>query len=379
MNCSVYIFGNLQRGYTQYPDDYTRDIFQNFHGKATAKSQIITYRSGSLMYYGYIRNLDKTSQYIGFSFLLNGVMLPKPQELFSVFENAVERLVVNGEILGFSDSGELVPLVDSFGDAQKEVEKTVAFIRNELSEKEKSLTKLPLPDYRVAIDESKMFSAGNADDDIQGSVAGGGYTYILKEKDFDTASMASYKGVIQKLNKDKETLRLNKDKKIAKLQQEKAELSKELTKAKARQQNVTWVAVLGIVVIVFGVLLWNNVWHPSEVTHKEMGEYVYYGPLNKDRNPEGVGVAKYHDDDGDGRRYYFGNFVNGERNDTTAVLLYQQGKYFYGTIEGDTLKEGMYVDRHHNFFIGTFRNNKPYDGGLSQYKEIRKMVEGEVR
>lgn len=66
VNSSIYIFGSFDNGYTQYPDNYAKEIYQNLFAQARSKSQIVIHRDKELMYYGYIRQLDKHSQYIGF-------------------------------------------------------------------------------------------------------------------------------------------------------------------------------------------------------------------------------------------------------------------------------------------------------------------------
>ena len=84
MNSSAYVFGNLGGGFTQYPEDYAHEIYEEFQLKAEAPSQVIIHRDKSIMYYGYIRKLDKEGQYIGLCVLLNGVMLSKMANLFGV-------------------------------------------------------------------------------------------------------------------------------------------------------------------------------------------------------------------------------------------------------------------------------------------------------
>ncbi len=362
MEPSVYFFGS---GLSPSRQDYTKEILSWFLSKARNENQIVIRRKGDVLHYGYVRRMG-SGDYLGICLCLDRIYM-NMEHMFSVFDEVYALMVEGGEIVKIGINGKVEWATDSF---EKETVAVIEYSRmlvGKLGISDSNTMLLPPVDFSISINDCREISIDDPSSEIIDATTRYVNVYIARKK-ADIERVTSLRRIVS-----------NKDKKISKLQQEKAELSKELNKAKAMQRNVTWVAILGIVVIVLGIVLWNKVLFPSEVTHKEMEGYVYYGPLNKDRNPEGVGVAKYHDDDGDGRRYYFGNFVNGERNDTTAVLLYQQGNYFYGTIEGDTLKEGMYVDSHHNFFIGTFRNNKPYDGGLSQYKEIRKMVEGEVR
>ena len=73
MNNSVYVFGNLGVGYTQYPEGYAQEIFYKFFEQSSARSQIVIHREKNLMYYGYVRKLDVPERYIGFCALLNGV------------------------------------------------------------------------------------------------------------------------------------------------------------------------------------------------------------------------------------------------------------------------------------------------------------------
>ena len=87
INSSIYIFGNFDGGYTQYPDNYAKNIYQKYFVQSPSKSQIIIHRENDLMYYGYVRKLDNNSQYIGFCVLLNGSMFSNISILFSIFEN----------------------------------------------------------------------------------------------------------------------------------------------------------------------------------------------------------------------------------------------------------------------------------------------------
>ena len=86
MNVTVYLFGEFLGGYMQYPDDYTSKIFQNFQANAKMTTQIAIHRDGNLMYYGYIRKLEK-DRYIGFCVVLNGLVLVRIDGLFTLFEN----------------------------------------------------------------------------------------------------------------------------------------------------------------------------------------------------------------------------------------------------------------------------------------------------
>ena len=51
MSISVYLFGKFNQGYSQYPDDYSKKIFDICYQNSKAVSQIAIHRDGDLMYY----------------------------------------------------------------------------------------------------------------------------------------------------------------------------------------------------------------------------------------------------------------------------------------------------------------------------------------
>lgn len=209
MNSSVYVFGCLGNGYTQYPDDYAKEIYQRFYAKSTASSQITIHRDNNLIYYGYIRKLDDSSQYIGFCVLLNGIMFSQIGRLFSIFENSVADLVARGEILHFSDRGDVTSSITNLYERQQEVERISSVIQSQISELESSTRKLPPVSYGVSSNESKTFSESDKNEDIVNASCKFGYTYVLKDKDYDTASLTSYKSILIRLNKEKDNLSNN--------------------------------------------------------------------------------------------------------------------------------------------------------------------------
>lgn len=370
MNSSVYVYGNLSAGYTQFPSDYSKGIFQIFYQKSSAPSQIIVHRENNLMYYGYIRKLDDSSQYIGFCILLNGLMFTDIAKLFPIFEATVERLISNGEILGFNEWGKVVSHINTLSDKQFEVDLVVYSIQTAISKFEADLSKLPPVNYGISTSERKAFYVEDNDNaTIVKAAADYDYTYIYKKRGQDTETLTSYRGVIGKLNKDKSDL-----------EKKNSELSKELSKTKAKQRNIIWVGLLVFVVFVLGIIVWNKVLYPSEVTSYKTDQFIYYGPLNGDRRPNGIGVAIYYSNDKDGRKYYFGNFDNGRRNDTEAVLFYKNGNYFYGSMKNDRWESGvMYNNSDNCYFNGTFdENEEPYDGVWYDFRRAYGLSKGKV-
>lgn len=203
----MYVFGNLKNGYTQYPDDYAKDIFQKFHTIATANSQIIIHRDNSLMYYGYIRKLDEASQYIGFCVLLNGVMFSQIKKLFSVFEGAVAELVAKGEILAFNDNGGITSYLDRLREGRREIERIASIIGNEITEFANNTKKLPPISFGIANDACMNFSVSDKNSDIVNASAQYGYICIFKESKYDTARVNSFKSILGRLSDENKFLK----------------------------------------------------------------------------------------------------------------------------------------------------------------------------
>lgn len=365
MNSSVYTFGSLSRGYTQYPyDESSAAVFQRLAAMSDATTQLVIHREGDLMYYAYVRNLE-TGKYLGLCVMLNGMMITVFREMFALFENAISNLVYNGHLIKYDERGWIVPNTEKLyldKDVLAQVEK---ILKDGFNQFQTSSLPLPPVNYASGNYSSAVFSIENADSDILQSSYNNAYTCIYKSKDYNTQQMDSFQGILSRISDERDALKSECD-----------NLEAQLKKVNAQKQNLMWVSLLGAIVLILGVILWNKVLFPSEVTHKEMKDFVYYGPLNNGK-PHGTGVAIYPANDPDERKYYIGNFVEGNRQDTAAILFYQNGNYYYGSMEGDNWKKGLvfhYTKKQH--FEGTYKENKPYDGFWYEHKKICRVKNG---
>lgn len=209
INSSIYIFGTLSDGYTQYPDNYAKDIFQNFFAKASSKSQMAIHRDKELMYYGYIRKLEDKSQYIGFCVLLNGMMFTNISNLFPLFENTIAEIVSRGNILGFDEEGSIVPTASTLAGKLQEVSVITSSIKNVIDGMAVYTKPLPPVNYSISNIEKKVFAYNEQEETIVEASYNYAYTYITKEKGYNTPTLSGYKGVIRKLNKEKGELASN--------------------------------------------------------------------------------------------------------------------------------------------------------------------------
>ena len=362
MNISVYLFGEFSSGYSQYPIDYTSSIFQDFRHNSKANTQIAIHRDRDLMYYAYLRKMENGKDF-GICCVLNGMMLTQVDGLFKLFETAMSMQIARGTYVRFADDG-TITTGDSATASKEEYNLLADYLRNQLEKIQ--TTSLPPVSYSNANTSVKDFTIDDPNNDIVKSSSVYSYTYIYKSKGYDTAQTNSYKGIIAKQKRPN-----------VELQKRCGDLSVKLAKEKVKQRNMKWVGFLGAIVFVFGIILWNKVLFPSEVTRYETGEFVYYGPLNSNHEPNGIGVAIYPSNDPQKRKFYIGNFTNGKRQDKEAMLLYQNGDYYYGSMDEDKWKNGiLYMKTDNSHFTGDFNENKPYNGMWYDHKAVLQVNDG---
>lgn len=208
INSSVYVFGRFADGYSQYPDDYSKSIFEQFYEKSTAASQITVHREGELTYYGYIRKLDEKQRYIGFCLLFNNVMLCDVAALFETFETIVEQTVVRGKIINLNKTGKLETTLKSLAQQKDEVEQIAETLKRKID----SLTpedtqQLPPVRYDLNNDDSISFNAADDKKEIAAATVKYSYTYIYKDSDYDTSTLTSYRNTLRSLTSENETLK----------------------------------------------------------------------------------------------------------------------------------------------------------------------------
>ena len=92
----------------------------------------------------------------------------------------------------------------------------------------------------------------------------------------------------------------------------------------------------------------------AESAGHEFPEFTYYGEL-VNGEPNGYGLAVFKPGDPDNRKFYVGKFEAGKRVDDNAMLLYNDGRFFYGKINDELLEKGiLYFQTENNHFEGTF-------------------------
>lgn len=240
MNSSIYVFGNLAKGYTQYPTDSTVEIFQNEYIKSTSPAQIVVHRDGNLMYYSYILTFD--DHYLGFCTVINGAAYVDFEKMFGIYENLIDRLVESGYLIGLGENGNIRPLSTELYLSSDELN----FITDYLTEEFKKLSTISLPpvDYSISRESSEHMSAADGNAAILQSTYTNSYTIIHKDEDWASEKVYSYRNVLKNLSAEKEQLAT-----------EVKDLNSKLTKTEKQKKQFKWITILGVAIVIIMILL----------------------------------------------------------------------------------------------------------------------------
>ena len=130
MNFSFYILGTPEGRYSQYPDDYTASTLAGLQ-EGMAGARLVIYREMDLVHYAYTERLSNDS-IIGFCLIFNKARIQKPRQLIRLFRFIIEkRLIESGEVIKYTDDGELKFKVRSMSECVKEYDRLKGFLNSE--------------------------------------------------------------------------------------------------------------------------------------------------------------------------------------------------------------------------------------------------------
>ena len=204
MNATIYVYGDFNDGYTQYPNDCTCEIFKIFYDNAKYITQIAIHRDGDLMYYGYIRKLEE-ERYIGMCVVLNGLLLTCIDTLFSLFENAISELVTKGQLIHFNEQGDIATNVGKLYLNREEIDLLCDSLRVRLNEFN-DVAALPPVSFGNTKESTQVFLVDDDVDEIIKSTYTNGYTFVYKSERYNTDEINSCKEILKRTNEEKRKL-----------------------------------------------------------------------------------------------------------------------------------------------------------------------------
>ena len=255
MNHSVYLFGDLGSGFSQYPDDFTKRFFQVRLSELTTATQIALHREGNIIYYSYYRRLlggTASNHYIGISVCFNSVFTKEVNSLFGVFEQCITDLAVSGKIIEFSTDGDLLASTNSFSLRREEVERISSLVTDAINRlPSSSFMALPPVNYGSDRDDVRCCVLEESETHIPKFLCDVNNILILKDKDYKTSQFVGFAKQLSELYDSNQTL-----------EQENARLKNqvtELNRKKKQYRLVTFLSFIALVAIAFIIFFRQNV------------------------------------------------------------------------------------------------------------------------
>lgn len=241
MNSSVYLFGSLSSGYTQYPDDNKKSLFKSLADRIYTRDMIVVRRDGNLLYYVYARSISSgqtNSHYIGFSIELNGLYYNDVSSLFTLFEDAFTKVVLSGKFVEFNEDGDIVAKASQIHHEQGEVNRVVQSLLAHVENlPEANFKKLPPLNYSAGLNEGIHLSNTSSSAEVDNALIQYNAINIYKNSSDGGDALAGYADKIKSLSG-----------KIKDLSKENASLSDDLVKTKRQKKRTTIVTVLSLLI-----------------------------------------------------------------------------------------------------------------------------------
>lgn len=149
MNCNIYFFIRTQKGYSQYPDNYSKDIISNILSRTDRKknlSQFAISMNGKLAYMTYQYRYSD-SKYFGICCEYNNVVPTNFEYLFEFFDNIVQDILTKGEILHYDSAGSIYPSIDYISDKIELVNYYSSYISSHFNDRLAKYINLPSQNY----------------------------------------------------------------------------------------------------------------------------------------------------------------------------------------------------------------------------------------
>lgn len=247
MNGSIYIFGGYNSEFKVYPDDGNKTSLSRIASLRKAPSQLIIHRDANLMYYTYIREVEQ-KRYIGFSYVVNNIMIWDIRKIFLNFEEIFEGVATSGIFLHLNNNGNLIiKNLNAFSEEKEELHALSLEISRKFEHLNSSI--LPARDFTIEKDSIKYFDQNESNQTILDASHRYGFTVILKDKDFNTLRLNNYSATLSNLQRTNEQL----NKEISSLKSKIAKISRQ-----KKQFKILIFAFIIIIICAIGILLLNN-------------------------------------------------------------------------------------------------------------------------
>lgn len=165
MNFSFYFWGTPEGRYSQYPDDYTASTLAGLQ-EGIAGARLVIYRDMDLVHYAYTERIEDNN-IIGFCIIFNKARIQKPRQLIKLFRFIIEnRLVESGEIIKYTENGELKYKVKAFNECVKVYDQIKGFLNSEFENNASKYNIVPLTSVYNGIKSTGVLDRNASDSQI---------------------------------------------------------------------------------------------------------------------------------------------------------------------------------------------------------------------
>ena len=209
INCSTYFFEESKRGYSQYPHDYTEDIFKSYREHFDTNAQIVAHRRPNLMHYTYMKKLfdDGGEAYFGISVVINGLETKSFKSLFKLFETVFQQIVSESEILTINSEGAIVPKDIIFSSYAKTFNRLSSTIKKYIDEGESYFSPMLPVVYSAAEDDYAIISINEKEDAFRQNLTIYNKLFITKNCKTTSAELNGLAVIIENLSEQVEYLK----------------------------------------------------------------------------------------------------------------------------------------------------------------------------
>ena len=261
MKAEVYIFGNFSEGYSQYPDNYTRNLFKTVSNSRKGASEIVYHREGSLTYYIYMREISRSSNtFIGLCYVFNGIIIRDFSYLFGIFEDAITNVVVKGELLEFTDDGNLITKVNELYTNTEEIQRVTDYLNSKISSLGKYAEKLPPVNFAISNTEWKSY-AFDETADIRSAIDDYSNIRVIKGENYESESLKGYAAKLKSQNAN-----------VKRLQDEIYNLKGENARLTRQKKQFTVVLILLWFIIIGVIVFVTKINSKNEIIQRKDGE-----------------------------------------------------------------------------------------------------------
>ena len=210
LNTTIYIFGQLSSGYSQYPDDHTCALFQKFAQESGKGTPMVIHREKELMYYVFIKRLSDPHRYIGVCFVWNSKKCETIEELCKLCVRHISRWTLNGDLLEISEKGEIVSNTNMLYEKVPTVNLLTVDIQSQINNSSLVFSDLHPINYGNNKDEMKRVFLKDGDVAINEAVDN--FTTVLVSSNLQSVSLNTAKSKLEKCYNENEALRQENEK-----------------------------------------------------------------------------------------------------------------------------------------------------------------------